>query len=681
MEQLPLVQDIEGRIANLNWKPSTQWALPILEAVSNSLYATSHLKNEDQQIRITLIREGDDQVKLQTDKQRERPIIGFRVEDNGVGFNEENFEAFKTIDTRHKRDYGGKGVGRLFWLKAFTSVSIRSVYHEKEEVVERNIAFSPSRIEHETRTLEFNTQNITTVEVKNLKPTYKRYYKKLASTVAKEIVEEFLPYFILNGWPRLFTVSFTDCGENEINIFDSTNYSDTRESFILGPHAFDIIHVKNYQHDRHKVYYCAAERVVSEHKTNFSEVIPKRQLTDSDGSKYWYMGLISSKYLTDNISTERSNFLIPEKPNGYAQLDSDKDVSLADIDEKAASLISKYLAPSLENAQNETTAAIAKVLDENPELKVIPFSDEDVNTLISSGENEIKKKFREKLHEHLDNSQEEIEALIKRVGTEETIDFDKFHSEFEEEVKRYSLLNQSHVVSYILYRKHVLELFEKALTVFSGDKIAKEDFIHNLIFPMRQQGAPADFGTNHNLWLIDDRLSMVEWVASDVPISKHNILRDSNSKKEPDIVFYNMAYSDDANLISNSTYSEIHIVEFKRPLTLSNDPVKQINQYIYNIKKSKILHLSKTPEGYKETSKKLRVSDNTMFYGYVIFDLNEIRHTDKWEFMMLNNKLKPFMNGYISQDDNILIFIDSFENILKIAKKRNEIFFKKLTAL
>jgi hypothetical protein len=330
--------------------------------------------------------------------------------------------------------------------------------------------------------------------------------------------------------------------------------------------------------------------------------------------------------------------------------------------------------------QKDTLASIAKVLDTNPELKVVPFSEEDANQLISSTENEIKKVFQQKLHEHLDNSKTEIEALLLRIGSEPSIDFQTFKEEFDTEVRRFSLLNQSHVVSYILYRKHVLSLFEKSLTVFSGDKAARESFIHNLIFPMGRQGTPRDFGSNHNLWLIDDRLSMVEWIASDVALSKHEILSDTTSEKEPDIVFYNLAYADSANPTSSTGYSEIHIIEFKRPLTFHNNPVEQINNYIFDIKQNKILHIAQRDNQYDETLKKVKVTENAMFYGYVIFDLNEIRHTEKWQRIVHNSKLKPFMNGYISHDDNVIIFVNSFENILDISKKRNEIFVEKLCA-
>ena len=56
------------------------------------------------------------------------PIYGFVVTDNGEGFHDKNMEAFETLDTEHKSIYGGRGVGRLLWLKAFKKVEVVSHY-------------------------------------------------------------------------------------------------------------------------------------------------------------------------------------------------------------------------------------------------------------------------------------------------------------------------------------------------------------------------------------------------------------------------------------------------------------------------------------------------------------------------------------------------------------------------
>lgn len=54
------------------------------------------------------------------------PVDGFAVTDNGIGFNEENLDAFFTSDTQYKVGRGGKGIGRFIWLKAFQAAEIES---------------------------------------------------------------------------------------------------------------------------------------------------------------------------------------------------------------------------------------------------------------------------------------------------------------------------------------------------------------------------------------------------------------------------------------------------------------------------------------------------------------------------------------------------------------------------
>ena len=55
-------------------------------------------------------------------------IIGFKIIDNGIGFNDANLKSFETLDSDHKAVKGCRGVGRLLWLKAFQKVYVDSVY-------------------------------------------------------------------------------------------------------------------------------------------------------------------------------------------------------------------------------------------------------------------------------------------------------------------------------------------------------------------------------------------------------------------------------------------------------------------------------------------------------------------------------------------------------------------------
>jgi hypothetical protein len=54
---------------------------------------------------------------MRQDDQPAGRVVGFDVEYNGVGFTDDNFKSFRTPDSRWKETRGGKGIGRLGWLK------------------------------------------------------------------------------------------------------------------------------------------------------------------------------------------------------------------------------------------------------------------------------------------------------------------------------------------------------------------------------------------------------------------------------------------------------------------------------------------------------------------------------------------------------------------------------------
>jgi hypothetical protein len=93
---------------------------PIFESISNSIhaiYARWEAKATFQ---------GKIEVVIHT--SRDKRDIWATIEDNGIGLDEENFEAFLTTDTDHKITFGGKGVGRLLWLDCFDDIQITSTY-------------------------------------------------------------------------------------------------------------------------------------------------------------------------------------------------------------------------------------------------------------------------------------------------------------------------------------------------------------------------------------------------------------------------------------------------------------------------------------------------------------------------------------------------------------------------
>lgn len=114
-----LKENLQGRIDNLAMSPSyANTLIPVFEALMNSIHSVQE-RFGDEWMKKAVI-----SLSVETDDD-DNPV-SFIVTDNGIGLNEANFESFRTYDSRLKSKKGGKGVGRLTWLKVFERISILS---------------------------------------------------------------------------------------------------------------------------------------------------------------------------------------------------------------------------------------------------------------------------------------------------------------------------------------------------------------------------------------------------------------------------------------------------------------------------------------------------------------------------------------------------------------------------
>jgi hypothetical protein len=120
-ENVGFEPNLERRVQNLALGPKTpsNTLVPLYEAIYNSIHAIQDRFDsrwmDAGRIQIALI-----------DFDSDSPSIEIR--DNGVGLDPGNFISFKTYDSGHKISRGGKGVGRLSWLKVFESAELTSVF-------------------------------------------------------------------------------------------------------------------------------------------------------------------------------------------------------------------------------------------------------------------------------------------------------------------------------------------------------------------------------------------------------------------------------------------------------------------------------------------------------------------------------------------------------------------------
>jgi hypothetical protein len=101
-ESLMLKTNLPNQIRQMPlpvWRPM----LPVFEATMNSFQAIREAKNKTGAIHIEIQRQ---QSLLD---QESAPIANFVIQDNGVGFNDRNFDSFNTLYSDHKMKEGGKG--------------------------------------------------------------------------------------------------------------------------------------------------------------------------------------------------------------------------------------------------------------------------------------------------------------------------------------------------------------------------------------------------------------------------------------------------------------------------------------------------------------------------------------------------------------------------------------------
>ena len=105
--------NIDNLIKQSNFKSNIY--LPIIEAIVNSIDAIDdeNRKNiESGKIEITFEREDS---LFNNDSNNLSDFINVTINDNGIGFNKVNTEAFDTLFTARKISKGGKGFGRIMY--------------------------------------------------------------------------------------------------------------------------------------------------------------------------------------------------------------------------------------------------------------------------------------------------------------------------------------------------------------------------------------------------------------------------------------------------------------------------------------------------------------------------------------------------------------------------------------
>lgn len=289
---------ISGRIRNTHL-PKTKALLPIFEAVMNAFQAIEEAGGKDHYIRIAAERRGN------LDDGKPGPIEAFTIVDSGIGFTDENFDSFETVDSPYKADSGGKGLGRFLWLKAFLRVEIDSHFRVvgMDKLQCRKFSFVANDDEMLcTPVGSDRTKPETSVRLVGYRTPYIDECPCQIDIIAQRLIGHFLPLFLDPDGPAL---ALADPVEKiGLRKFFRDNFQTfaTERRFTVCGEEFTLsgFRLQGVLADHHELVYAAHFReVISDQLAKFLPNL-KNKLSDPDQPGFYYLAFVQGNYHLDS---------------------------------------------------------------------------------------------------------------------------------------------------------------------------------------------------------------------------------------------------------------------------------------------------------------------------------------------------------------------------------------------
>ena len=658
--------NIRGRVKNTNL-PTSHPLIPIFEAIVNSFEAIDerrrYYSDDKYYIKINVSYDGQRALFEEDDKIARNPK-SFIIEDNGIGFTDDNLKSFLTSDSSYKESLGGKGVGRFVWLKAFESVDVDSVYEDKvRSFHRRQFNFMLDDDEDLKNLTESVTDGPVRTQIKlnSLSPDYSKNVPKGLDTIAMKIIEHCFILFLKKDCPQVI-LQDSDEKVNLNELFnEKINVDSNRVNFSIKDHSFSLLHIKLTDSSLrgHKAYLCANSRVVEEENLD-KYIVDLCYKMKEGGQEYWYAGIVEGTYLDNNVNSERITMNLPNSSD-------DTTISKEEIVRKVSEIVEEYFSDQLQIIRKQKMVQItAFTRDEAPQFRHLLKHKEDELKKIKPGLS------GEKLYDQFSRINREFDKEVKEQGEKVLRDFknssvadtEAYKEQFDNLFKKINDFNKSTLAEYVAHRKIILQMMNEALRSLKDGKYEKEKFLHNMIFPMgiTSDDIPYD---QHNLWLIDEKLAFHFFLSSDKP------LKTSTGDPRPDIMILDNPIAT-ADTEENAVHNSIVIFELKKAMrddyTDSDNPIDQLIGYVKKISEGDALDCKGRP---------IKVNGYTRYYLYAICDVTPSLKTILKKY---NFKQTPDGEGFFWPNEayNAIVEVLSFDKLINDSKKRNKVLFDKL---
>ena len=679
-------QSLTGRVRNFNLPPTTKNCLmPVYEAITNALYAIQDKYPTDWAskgiITIEVLRSDPDDAT--SDKRAEYgDVTGFVITDNGIGLNDILFASFQELDTEHRIEKKGRGIGRLSWLKVFQHTDIISIYDTDEGTNERSFKFKLSNDKaFDDYSLERSKGDVHTGTIVNLS-RFKDGYNAKAPRKPDDICDAILSHFIaLFAQPKRLRIKLIDSGVEQNlsdHFFDSIIGSKRPVKVKITENIeADVLHIKipkKIAPIGNSIIYCAADRSVITKGIN--DAIGMKFLDDKEHGQLVYIALVSGEIFEVALNHERTGFDFG-------------DTEFDDVNRILVEKAQEFLEPYLGEKREKNKALLSSLLSENP---LYNSALGDVEAYVESmplnwDETRLVQNIALKRHRAKKALFKQIEKLEANTAKMTSEEFSAHVSKLTDELGE---TEKSSLAQYVVERRMVIELLlQRRRLDKSEDKHESEAMVHEVFCPLGVTSDVLEYD-DHNLWLLDDRLAYYSYIASDRNIA--SFTEDSEEqpeneserrealaelgaygeRSEPDLAIFKRPML----FRRNNTPDPAVIIEFKSPSKLKysgapkDNPVVQIRKYIETLQAKTCYDF----EGDRITD----ITEDTPFHCFLIAEPSDVLYA----LLRSHGIYRPTPDGHgrfgYLEDLNAYFEYIPYEQVIRNAALRNEAFFTRL---
>jgi len=679
-------------------KKSSDELQGLWEAVTNSFESLAETNSRDGYIVIRFFYSNNGMYKDIYD------FCKLEVEDNGVGFNNTNFERFIQLKDDRKGPKN-RGSGRVQILHSFDKTEYQSLFIHEGKLYRRSFVLSKANDFIQNNAI---IRYIRTVQEKSGLPSTlmictgvldksKAYDQISASEFKATFISHYLPYLcsIRSDMPQITiecylneerieseSISAQDIPAEDKTSDISINYShfnsnDNKIERIDKSEKFTLrcFRLPNEQLPENKISIISKGEMVSGINLSF-ELLREKDSID----QHRYLVFLEGQYFDDIAGDTRGDLLIPTND------DLKNNEQLFEYDQNYITLdsISSVTNDEFKKQYPEIAKKEKDFLDDLASLEKMFLLDREATKRSASklGINATPEKLLKSIYDLDSETAARADAKIKQLvddlegitPTNDNYETD-LGNRINDLVRLIPIQNRTDITHYVARRKIVLDVFQKALDrqlemQKKAERNIDEKILHNILF----QQSSEDPGSS-DLWIINEDFIYFKGCSEnrlfDIKIDDERIFRDEFSaeeeayltslgedrkKKRPDILLF----PDEGKCI---------IIEFKNPNVNVSEYLQQIPKYASWIG--------------KYTKDKFFTHT---FYGYLIgqsIEPQDVLSVDAEyiadsHFKFLFKPSQKLYFGETREKGSLYTEVIQYSVLLERAKMRNKIFIDKL---